>query len=68
MNGYKRSICSTCRYVTHCVITTNKNTINSCSEYVHLFEDEPMINAILVQKKQVPKRVIQKRRPKKVLF
>ena len=37
---YNRSICSTCRYRSSCVLTTTKNAISSCSEYLHIFDDE----------------------------
>ncbi|CAM4285638.1 hypothetical protein ZONE111905_12775 [Zobellia nedashkovskayae] len=68
MNGYNRSICSTCRYVSHCVITTNKNAISSCSEYIHLFDDGPKENNRSVRRKPELKRVIRNRKAAKVLF
>ncbi len=40
MNYLERSICSTCRYISDCVLTTDKSTISSCSEYVHQLEKE----------------------------
>ncbi|MUH37146.1 hypothetical protein D9O36_14935 [Zobellia amurskyensis] len=68
MNGYSRSICSTCRYVTHCIITTNKNAISSCSEYVHFFDKEPIEKMFLIRRKPVSKQIIKNRRTAKVLF
>lgn len=43
MKNLDRSICSTCKYVSDCVLTTDKSNISSCSEYIHQFEkdDEP---------------------------
>lgn len=40
MKEYLRSICSTCRYLPNCALTTDKTNISSCSEYVHKFDKE----------------------------
>lgn len=43
MKNLDRSICSTCSYVSDCVLTTDKSNISSCSEYIHQLEknEEP---------------------------
>lgn len=40
MRNLKRSLCSTCKFLVDCSLTTNHNDINSCSEYVHQREEE----------------------------
>lgn len=37
---YPRSICSTCINLSHCMLTTDKSNISSCSEYVHLLDKD----------------------------
>ncbi|WP_324028167.1 hypothetical protein QSV08_09630 [Maribacter sp. BPC-D8] len=45
MKNYMRSICSTCTYVAYCSLTNDKNSIVSCSEYVHVLDvtNEPTL-------------------------
>lgn len=45
MKNYIRSICSTCTYMTYCSLTKDKNSIVSCSEYVHVLDitNEPTL-------------------------
>lgn len=38
MKNYKRSICSTCSFLSFCSLTTDKSNIHSCSEYEHYLE------------------------------
>ena len=40
MKNLNRSICSTCRYLPNCVLTTDKSNISSCSEYVHRLDKD----------------------------
>ncbi len=40
MKNLERSICSTCSYIFDCVLTTNKSTISSCSEYMHQMDQD----------------------------
>lgn len=40
IKNLNRSICSTCRYLSTCVLTTDKSNISSCSEYVHRLDRE----------------------------
>lgn len=35
---YKWSICSTCKFLSFCQLTTDKKNISSCSEYIHYME------------------------------
>ncbi|GGG87877.1 hypothetical protein GCM10011416_00110 [Polaribacter pacificus] len=35
MNSLEKSLCSTCAYLESCALTTDKNFIWSCSEYMH---------------------------------
>jgi hypothetical protein len=48
MKNLDRSICSTCRFIADCVLTTDKSNISSCSDYVHNLEIDneplPMVN------------------------
>lgn len=65
---YNRSICSTCKYMMDCVLTTNKSKISSCSEYMHIFDKE---NEIIIPKEvQTPKinKILKRRRPVRVSF
>ncbi|WP_441825422.1 hypothetical protein [Maribacter spongiicola] len=45
MKNYIRSICSTCTYMAYCSLTKDKNSIVSCSEYVHVLDitNEPTL-------------------------
>lgn len=37
---YNRSICSTCSFLSFCVMTTDKSNITSCSEYEHYMDSK----------------------------
>lgn len=39
MTEFLRSICSTCRYLPNCVLSSDKSNISSCSEYVHRLDE-----------------------------
>lgn len=36
---YNRSICSTCRFISICELTTDKSNITVCSEYEHYLDE-----------------------------
>ncbi len=36
---YNRSICSTCRFISFCELTTDKSNITSCSDYEHYLDE-----------------------------
>lgn len=42
MKKYLRSICSTCSHLANCSLTTYKDNISSCSEYVHHLDNDPV--------------------------
>lgn len=50
MKNYKRSVCSTCSYVSFCSLTTDKSNISSCSEYLHRLDEEcPQITKVPIE-------------------
>lgn len=45
MKELVRSLCSTCRHVAHCSLSTDRTNIQLCNEYVHRLDegDRPAI-------------------------
>ncbi|CAN0605311.1 unnamed protein product, partial [Ectocarpus sp. 12 AP-2014] len=53
MKEHIKSICKTCRFSTDCSLTTNMQTVSSCSEYWH-YRDTDNELAFMVSIEMIP--------------